>query len=63
MQIYKMTFHIYKDRKKEFRWRLVASNGKTVADSGEGYKRRTMCKKSVMRFALAIVGAEVVEKI
>ncbi len=31
---------IYKDKKNEFRWRLLSSNGRTVADSGEGYTRR-----------------------
>lgn len=32
--------HIYKDRKGEWRWRLKSSNGKIVAESGEGYKRK-----------------------
>lgn len=32
-----MKFHIYADKAGEIRWRLVASNGKIVADSGEGY--------------------------
>jgi uncharacterized protein YegP (UPF0339 family) len=31
---------VYKDRKKEWRWRLIAANGKAIANSGEGYKRR-----------------------
>lgn len=31
---------IYKDRKGEWRWRFVAPNGRIVADSGEGYKRK-----------------------
>ncbi|AGG06765.1 MULTISPECIES: HVO_2922 family protein [Dehalococcoides] len=30
-------FELFKDKKGEFRWRLVASNGQTIADSGEGY--------------------------
>lgn len=29
--------HLYTDKTGEWRWRLVATNGKTVADSGEGY--------------------------
>lgn len=36
----KYTFEIYRDKKKEYRWRLVASNGKVVGDSAEGYKRK-----------------------
>lgn len=38
-------FVIYKDAKGEWRWKLRASNGRTVADSGEGYKNRTHCEK------------------
>lgn len=35
-----MKFHIYRDKKREWRWRLVARNGRNVATSGEGYKRK-----------------------
>ena len=31
---------IYRDAKREWRWRLRASNGRIVADSGEGYRRK-----------------------
>lgn len=41
--------HIYQDARGEFRWRMVASNGKTVADSGEGYKRRSGAVKAAVR--------------
>jgi uncharacterized protein YegP (UPF0339 family) len=30
-------FEIYKDKSKEFRWRLTHTNGQVIADSGEGY--------------------------
>jgi uncharacterized protein YegP (UPF0339 family) len=33
-------FQLYKDKKGEFRWKLLASNGLTIADSGEGYKTK-----------------------
>jgi uncharacterized protein YegP (UPF0339 family) len=33
-----MKFHIYKDVQGEWRWHLKASNGRILADSGEGYK-------------------------
>jgi len=32
-----LRFEVYKDRADEWRWRLIANNGKTIADSGEGY--------------------------
>lgn len=38
-----LKFHIYLDHKNVHRWRLVASNGKTIADSGEGYQRYEDC--------------------
>lgn len=33
-------FEVYPDAGGEWRWRLVARNGRIVAESGEGYKRR-----------------------
>lgn len=36
-----MRFEIYRDRKGEWRWRLKAGNGRKIANSGEGYKRRS----------------------
>ena len=40
-------FEIYKDKKDEFRWRLVASNGQAVASSGEGYKTKESAKAGI----------------
>lgn len=42
-----MKFHIYKDHKGEWRWRLKAANGKTVADSSEGYSSKQACHHGV----------------
>jgi hypothetical protein len=47
-------FVIYKDKKEEFRWKLVHTNGQIIADSGEGYKAKESAKngiKSVMENA------------
>lgn len=35
-----MKFHLYRDKAKAWRWRLKAANGRTIANSGEGYRRR-----------------------
>lgn len=43
------TVEFYKDADEDWRWRMVASNGKIVADSGEGYKRRGTCVKQAHR--------------
>jgi uncharacterized protein YegP (UPF0339 family) len=32
-----MKFKFYQDAGKQWRWRLVAENGRIVADSSEGY--------------------------
>ena len=45
-------FELSKDKKGEFRWKLVASNGQSIATSGEGYSSK----------ASAIAGIESVKK-
>lgn len=42
-----MKFEIYLDTKKEFRWRLKASNGQIVADSAEGYTTKLSCEHGI----------------
>ena len=42
------TFTVYRDKRKEWRWRLKASNGHILADSGEGYKRKRDCLRAVL---------------
>lgn len=41
------SFLIYKDARGEFRWRYQASNTKTIADSGEGYKNKGDCEHAI----------------
>jgi hypothetical protein len=38
-----MFIEFYTDKAGEHRWRVVASNGKIVADSGEGYINFSDC--------------------
>ena len=42
-----MKFHIYRDKAGEWRWRLVARNGRIRADSGEGYTRKFDCERAI----------------
>jgi uncharacterized protein YegP (UPF0339 family) len=37
------TLILYKDRKKQWRWKLVAANGNKIANGGEGYINRIDC--------------------
>lgn len=46
-----MTMIVYRDTAGEWRWRIVAANGRVVADSGEGYKRRGACLRMAERIA------------
>jgi uncharacterized protein YegP (UPF0339 family) len=42
-----LTFELYKDKANEWRWRLRHRNGNIMADSGEGYVRKTDAKNAV----------------
>jgi uncharacterized protein YegP (UPF0339 family) len=42
-----MTFEVFRNRKKEWRWRLRAANGRIVANSGESYRRRIDCMDGI----------------
>lgn len=46
---YPHVFDVYQDAVGEWRWRLWAKNGKVVADSGEGYKRKGMAVRACER--------------
>jgi uncharacterized protein YegP (UPF0339 family) len=55
-----MKIHIYKDSKSESPWRLIATNGKTIADCGEGYSSKSACKDGIARLKGAAI-APVIE--
>jgi len=55
-------FELYTDTKGEFRWRLVASNGQTIANGGEGYKSKDSAKAGIESVKKNAPTAEVVEK-
>ncbi|GGL68394.1 HVO_2922 family protein [Halocalculus aciditolerans] len=41
------TFEVFEDAAGEWRWRLVASNGKIIADSGEGYQSKQGVERGI----------------
>jgi len=47
---------IYRDARREWRWRLRASNGRIVADSGEGYRRLAAAYEAVHRLKSILAG-------
>ena len=56
-----MTYWVYKDKVGEFRWYLEASNGKKIADSGEGYKNKADCHAAI-QLVKGSAGAPVTDK-
>ena len=54
-----LQFHIYKDTKGKFRWRMKRS-GRIVADCGEGYTTKDKLKKTLKNIIQTLVdtGAE-----
>ena len=41
----------YKDLQGQYRYKIVSRNGKTLADSGEGFKTRAGLKKNIEALA------------
>ena len=54
-------FIIYQDKKKEFRFRILAPNGRIVADSGEGYKTLKGCKKNIEKLQVKLPNAKIID--
>ncbi|PKQ23595.1 MAG: DUF1508 domain-containing protein [Actinobacteria bacterium HGW-Actinobacteria-5] len=54
-------FELYTDAKGEFRWRLKASNGQTIATGGEGYSSKASAKNGIESVKKNAADAEVVE--
>lgn len=54
-------FEMYKDKAGKFRFRLVASNGETIA-SGEAYESKDGCKNGIESVKTNAPKAEVVDK-
>jgi uncharacterized protein YegP (UPF0339 family) len=42
-----MYFRLYKDAAGYWRWTLYASNGRKIADSGEGYVNKSDCQAGI----------------
>lgn len=45
---YSAKIQVYLDESNEWRWRMKRSNGKIMADSSEGYKKRSSCLNSLL---------------
>lgn len=50
-------FEVYRDAKREWRWRLRAPNGRIVADCAEGYGRESAARFAVWKMKKFVPGA------
>ena len=46
-----MKFKVYEDSEGEHRWRLVASNGRIMATSAEGYDSKSNAERAIKSIA------------
>lgn len=53
-------FQLYQDLKGEYRWRLVANNGRTIADGSEGYSNKQGATESIKRLKKTLAEATTV---
>jgi len=53
-------FEVKQDAKGEWRWHLRASNGRIVADSGEGYKDKDECLAGIRIVKTEAPNAEII---
>jgi uncharacterized protein YegP (UPF0339 family) len=51
-----MKIEIYRDQKREWRWRIKARNGRVVWASSEGFKRRARAKRNLVLVSCALGG-------
>jgi len=58
----KYKFQIYRDLPGEWRFRLLAPNGKIIADSGESYTTKRACVRNIRKIQKKAGEALIVEK-
>lgn len=55
-------FELYEDRGGEWRWRMIASNGRIVADSGEGYSSKSGARSAIKNVQGGASSADVADE-
>ena len=54
-------FHVYRDGKGEYRWRLRSGNGQVIASGGEGYTSKAGALNGIAAVQRDAAGADVVD--
>lgn len=57
------TFEPYEDKAGEFRWRLIAPNGRIIADSAQGYEDEDFMLTMIAKIQRKAAGALVVDTV
>jgi uncharacterized protein YegP (UPF0339 family) len=57
----KLTFEVYEDKGKAYRWRAKSPNGQVVAASGSSFEAKGDCEKAVAAIKKGAAKAKVVE--
>lgn len=55
-------FEIYFDKAGDYRYRLIATNGESIAISEEGYKSKNGCMNGIKSVAINAVDAEIIDE-
>ena len=54
-------YEIFKDKAGKFRFRLVASNGQTIAACEEGFESRQMCENTIELLRTSVLEAKILD--
>jgi uncharacterized protein YegP (UPF0339 family) len=57
----KGTIEFFKDKKDEYRWRIIAPTGDKIANCGEGYKNKKDCVNGLDSVRWHIDNSDVLE--
>lgn len=52
---------LYKDRQREWRWRIVGRNNRIIANAGEGYRRKVDCLRMVTRLVTGTLPYQIID--
>ena len=61
-EVTQLRFYVYFDSRNQYRWRLLAKNRKVIADSGESYKEKRNCLKTIRLIANSAADAIVEDR-
>ena len=55
------SYEVFKDKAGKFRFRLVASNGKIIAASEEGFESRQICENTIELVRTCVLEAKILD--